>query len=94
MTATPALGDLIRESRLALGYSLGQLATKVGRTAATVRTWERGEAVPNEESRAALESVLDIDPGELEKLLPSLSQSGRRPRRLLSGARRGAIHRR
>ncbi len=73
MTATPALGDLIRESRLALGYSLGQLATKVGRTAATVRTWERGEAVPNEESRAALESVLDIDPGELEKLVPSLN---------------------
>ena len=69
MTETPALGDLIRESRLALGYSLGQLATKVGRTAATVRSWERGEAVPNEESRAALESVLDIDPGQLDSLL-------------------------
>jgi len=70
MTETPALGDLIRESRLALGYSLGQLATKVGRTAATVRSWERGEAVPNEESRAALELVLDINPGGLEPLLP------------------------
>ena len=70
MTETPALGDLIRESRLALGYSLGQLATKVGRTAATVRSWERGEAVPNEENRAALELVLDINPGGLESLLP------------------------
>jgi transcriptional regulator with XRE-family HTH domain len=70
MTETPALGDLIRESRLALGYSLGQLATKVGRTAATVRSWERGEAVPNEESRTALELVLDINPGGLESLLP------------------------
>jgi transcriptional regulator with XRE-family HTH domain len=71
MTETPALGDLIRESRLTLGYSLGQLATKVGRTVATVRSWERGEEVPTEESRAALESVLGIDAGQLEALVPS-----------------------
>jgi hypothetical protein len=52
------LGDLVRERRLAAGYSLGQLASKVGRTAAVVREWERGDGYP------------DPDLGEIAALLP------------------------
>ena len=55
------LGQLIRERRLGLGLSLGQLATKVLTTAAVVRSWERGEDVPPEQARNVLVVLLDLD---------------------------------
>ena len=55
------LGELIRERRLGLGLSLGQLATKVSTTAAVVRSWERGEDVPPEQARDVLVVLLDLD---------------------------------
>jgi len=68
----PTLGGTVRDRRLALGYSLGQLATKVRKTAASIRSWERGDTFPSEDDTAALANALDLD-GEL---LSSLRSSG------------------
>lgn len=59
-------GTLVREKRLGLGLSLGQLASQVSRTAATVRAWERGERVPDAATIRKLASVLAADGAELQ----------------------------
>jgi transcriptional regulator with XRE-family HTH domain len=59
-------GTLVREKRLGLGLSLGQLASQVSRTAATVRAWERGERVPDAATIRKLASVLGADAAELQ----------------------------
>ncbi len=63
---TEAFGSLVREKRLRLGLSLGQLASQVSRTAATVRAWERGERVPDAATIRKLASVLAADGAELQ----------------------------
>ncbi len=65
------LGTIINERRLALGYSLGQLANRVGTTASKVRSWERGAATPDEETVARLAAELNLDAGDLKAALPS-----------------------
>ena len=71
------LGELIRERRLAAGLSLGQLATNVGRTAATVRAWERDQHFPAADVIDRLAMALDIGADEIEALMqrdpPSLT---------------------
>ena len=61
MNEPASLGAIVRERRLALGYSLGQLATKVGRTAASIRAWERGDTLPTVDEAEALAGALDLD---------------------------------
>ena len=61
MDEPASLGAIVRERRLALGYSLGQLATKVGRTAASIRAWERGDTLPTVDEAEALAAALDLD---------------------------------
>ncbi|NND01559.1 MAG: helix-turn-helix transcriptional regulator [Acidimicrobiia bacterium] len=68
MKDTPSLGDTIRDRRLALGYSLGQLATKVNKTASSIRSWERGDAVPSDDESDELAAALDLDAAMLAKL--------------------------
>lgn len=63
---TEVFGSLLREKRLGLGLSLGQLASQVSRTAATVRAWERGERVPDAATIRKLASVLAADGAELQ----------------------------
>jgi transcriptional regulator with XRE-family HTH domain len=66
ITMTPStFGELIREGRLAKGMSMGQLASAVGRTAASVRRWERDEVLPAADVVQRLAEVLDIDPDDL-----------------------------
>ncbi len=71
------IGELIRERRLARGLSLGQLATAVGRTAATVRAWERGQHSPAHDVLGRLAVALEVDEDELEAAMyrepPSLT---------------------
>lgn len=67
------LGRLIRESRLKKGMSLGQLASAVGRSSASVRRWERGEVPPARAIVPDLATALDLDPGQLDALRPSAS---------------------
>jgi len=67
-----SLGAVVRDRRLALGYSLGQLATKVNKTAASIRAWEKGESFPTESEADALAAALDLDSSLLEGLLAEM----------------------
>jgi len=60
----------VRDRRLALGYSLGQLATKVNKTAASIRGWEKGESFPDMTEAVALAAALDLDAKSLVELIP------------------------
>ncbi len=70
-----SLGELIRERRLGLGLSLGQLATKVSTSAAEVRRWERGEQTPNEEIQAALAELLGLEADAMAELAVEIEVS-------------------
>ena len=65
MAAGRDFGELINERRLALGYSLGQLANRVRSTASEVRAWERGQRAPSDEVVSRLATELDLDPDDL-----------------------------
>lgn len=64
------LGRLIRESRLERGLSLGQLASKVGRSSSSVRRWERDEVPPAIGVMSDLAAALELDEEELQRLRP------------------------
>jgi len=64
-----SFGATVRDRRLALGYSLGQLATKVHKTAASIRAWERGANHPDGDELTVLAKALDLDPTVLTELL-------------------------
>lgn len=69
MDSPASLGAIIRDRRLALGYSLGQLATKVNKTAASIRSWEKDDTEPSEAEANALATALDLETGLLVDLL-------------------------
>jgi transcriptional regulator with XRE-family HTH domain len=83
VTDPNSLGELIRERRLARGLSLGQLATAVGRTAATVRSWERGQHFPAADVVDRLADALQIEVERIDDLMypepPSLTVVGDTP---------------
>ncbi len=60
-STSPSLGELIRERRLGLGLSLGQLATEVSTSANQVRRWERGEEAPEPPAQEVLAEFLGIE---------------------------------
>lgn len=74
MEEPASFGATVRDRRLALGYSLGQLATKVRKTAASIRAWERGANEPDAEELAALAEALDLDSAVLSDLLAAAAQ--------------------
>jgi transcriptional regulator with XRE-family HTH domain len=67
MSDPNTLGSLVRKRRLESGYSLGQLASKVGKTAAEVRAWERDVELPEHGIIDRLASTLEIDLAEIKK---------------------------
>ena len=69
MSDPNTLGSLVRKRRLEAGYSLGQLASKVGKTAAEVRSWERDAEMPEYGIIERLSSTLEIDLDEIQKRL-------------------------
>jgi transcriptional regulator with XRE-family HTH domain len=69
MSDPNTLGSLVRKRRLEAGYSLGQLASKVGKTAAEVRSWERDAEMPEHGIIERLSSTLEIDLDEIQKRL-------------------------
>ena len=69
MSDPNTLGSLVRKRRLESGYSLGQLASKVGKTAAEVRAWERDTELPEHGIIERLASTLEIDLNEIKKRL-------------------------
>ena len=68
MDESVTLGRLIRESRLERGLSLGQLASKVGRSSSSVRRWERDEVPPAIGILPDLAAALELDEEELQRL--------------------------
>lgn len=66
MSPSMTPGQTIREARLAKGLSLGQLASAVGRTASSVRRWEKDEAYPTSAVLDQLSEMLDIERDVLE----------------------------
>jgi len=69
MSDPNTLGSLVRRRRLESGYSLGQLASKVGKTAAEVRAWERDTELPEHGIIERLASTLEIDLDDIKKRL-------------------------
>ncbi|MDJ0924982.1 MAG: helix-turn-helix transcriptional regulator [Acidimicrobiia bacterium] len=61
MSDPNTLGSLVRRRRLESGYSLGQLASKVGKTAAEVRAWERDAELPEHGILERLSETLELD---------------------------------
>ena len=60
MSDPRTFGQAVREARLAKGMSMGQLATSVERSTASVRRWERDEGVPAKGVINELAAVLDL----------------------------------
>ena len=60
MSDPRTFGQAVREARLAKGMSMGQLATSVERSTASVRRWERDEGVPAKGIVNELAAVLDL----------------------------------
>jgi hypothetical protein len=60
MSDPRTFGQAVREARLAKGMSMGQLATSVERSTASVRRWERDEGVPAKSIIDNLVAVLDL----------------------------------
>jgi transcriptional regulator with XRE-family HTH domain len=69
MSDPNTLGRLVRRRRLESGYSLGQLASKVGKTAAEVRAWERDAELPEHGILERLSETLEIDLAEIQARL-------------------------
>ena len=66
MSDPRTFGQVVREARHAKGMSMGQLATAVNRSTASVRRWERDEGVPAASIRGDVANALDLSPDDLE----------------------------
>ncbi len=73
------LGRLIRVSRLERGLSLGQLASKVGRSSSSVRRWERDEVPPAIGILPDLAAALELDEEDLQRLRPGANAAASDP---------------
>lgn len=62
------LGELIRERRAMLGITQTRLAEMVGKSASTVRSWERNAAVPARDALQALSRALDLPAEQMIEL--------------------------
>lgn len=55
------IGMVVKEKRIAFGYSLEELAEKIGKTPSFVGQIERGTSLPGLETLAQLTQLLAID---------------------------------
>jgi transcriptional regulator with XRE-family HTH domain len=69
MSDPNTLGGIVRRRRLESGYSLGQLASKVGKTAAEVRSWERDAELPEHGIIERLVETLELDLDDINQRL-------------------------
>ena len=84
MSDPRTFGQVVRAARLARGMSMGQLATAVERSTASVRRWERDEGVPAKSIVNHLATVLDLSDEDLalietERVDPATASSGTPP---------------
>jgi len=70
MSSGTPFGRLIRQRRVALGLSPAGLADLVGRSASSVRSWERGSSTPTDENvLRSVAAVLGIEEGALRSAI-------------------------
>jgi transcriptional regulator with XRE-family HTH domain len=72
-------GTIINERRLELGYSLGQLANRIGVTAAQVRAWERGAETPDDATVGLIAGELDLPGADLRSAIRSAGSAKTAP---------------
>jgi transcriptional regulator with XRE-family HTH domain len=60
------LAELIKERRAQLGMTQLRLAEMLGRSASTIRSWERGATAPPPAIREALATALGVEPDALD----------------------------
>ena len=60
------LPEFIKERRAQLGMTQLRLAEMLGRSASTIRSWERGATAPPPDIREALATALGVEPDALE----------------------------
>jgi transcriptional regulator with XRE-family HTH domain len=75
-----AFGDAIRELRLARGLSQEALSFACGRHRTYVSLLERGHNSPSLQTIWTLAQALEIDPGEMIRLVEARMPRARRPR--------------
>lgn len=76
MSDANSLGGLVRRRRLESGYSLGQLASKVGKTAAEVRSWERDDELPEYGILERLAETLELHLDDIRARLDAAQEAG------------------
>jgi transcriptional regulator with XRE-family HTH domain len=78
MSDPNTLGGIVRRRRLESGYSLGQLASKVGKTAAEVRAWERDAELPEHGILDRLAETLELDVGQIRAKVTEAQETAAR----------------
>ena len=79
MSDPRTFGQAVREARLAKGMSMGQLATSVERSTASVRRWERDEGVPAKGVVNELAAVLDLSEDDVGLIAEEPDRADPRP---------------
>jgi transcriptional regulator with XRE-family HTH domain len=77
MNSEISFGDMVKSRRAALGMSQAALAELIGRSASSIRSWERNSSTPSDEAVVqSLSAVLGIDEDDLRKVvgLPPIGQ--------------------
>lgn len=78
MSDPNTLGSVVRRRRLESGYSLGQLASKVGKTAAEVRAWERDAELPEHGILERLAETLELDVADIRAKVAEAQEAAAR----------------
>lgn len=78
MSDSDTLGGLVRRRRLESGYSLGQLAFKVGKTAAEVRAWERDSELPEHGILERLAETLELDLADIQSQVAAAQSAAKK----------------
>jgi transcriptional regulator with XRE-family HTH domain len=78
MSDPNTLGGIVRRRRLESGYSLGQLASKVGKTAAEVRAWERDAELPEHGILDRLAETLELDVAQIRAKVTEAQEAAAR----------------
>ena len=85
--------DLLREARLAAGYSQAELAGRVGVSLGTVKAWESGRRAPKPATQRRVADVLGLGFEDLEAPEPDGGEDLRRLRQALGWTRAEAAER-
>jgi transcriptional regulator with XRE-family HTH domain len=74
MAKPQSLGQVLRAGRLSRGFSARELAEKLDRSRASIRSWERDETEPPPDDIERLVELLELDPADLNHAGPSLDE--------------------